>query len=119
LSWRYRPSAAIATHSLSAATLIVGEIVLRLHVGNAHRLIAIDGDDMIGDHVLGCLQTADRAARRLGPPVGGDLARPAAKDGRKIHFYFISEARSEAFPIAHIEAGCIPQLAVADLRAIN
>jgi hypothetical protein len=36
-----------------------------------------------------------------------------------MRFYFISEARLETLPIARIEAGCIPQLAVADLCAID
>jgi hypothetical protein len=70
--------------------------------------------------MLSCLQTADGAPRRLGPPVRGDCPRSvAAKDRRKVHFYFISETRSETLPVTHIEAGCIPQLAVTDLRAID
>src|SRR5262249_23987885 len=90
----------IPAHCFGAFTLIVRQIVLRLHVGNAERLVAVHGDDVVGDHVLRGLETANGAARSLGPPVGGDRARPStAKDRGKIDFDFVSKAGSKTLPI--------------------
>src|SRR5580704_16614725 len=70
----------VAEHVLQVVARVVGQIVPRLHVCDAQRVVAGDGDHVIRNHVLRSLEAAERAPRRFGPSVGADLARLAAED---------------------------------------
>src|SRR5580692_4439050 len=70
----------VAEHVLQVVARVVRQIVPRLYVCDAQRVVAGDGDHVIRNHVLRCLEAAERAPRRFGPSVGADLARLAAED---------------------------------------
>jgi len=110
----------VAADRLHAVALFVWKAMLGLEVRDAQRLVAINRDNVIGDQVLRRLEPADGATRCLGPLVAADLAWSATSEHRgKIYLDFLGEAGTEQLPIAHVDAGSVTQLHIANFGTIE
>src|SRR5262249_8323645 len=115
----YETVRVIAVHDLVASTRLIGQMMTRLHVGHAGGLIAVQRNDLIGDHVLRGRHAVDGAADTFDPVVGLDTRRRAAHSRRQIGLDLVRETGPEQRPVAHIHACSITELHVADGGAVQ
>src|SRR6266446_3730968 len=94
-------------------------MMARLHVGHAGGLIAVQRNDLIGDHVLRGFHAVEGAADTFDPVIGLDTLWRAAHGRRRLGLDLVSETGAEQRPVACIHACGVTELHLADGGAVE
>src|SRR6185369_5051163 len=119
LSGPYETVGVIAIHDLVASAGLIWQMMTRLHVGDAGGLIAVQRNDLIGDHVLRGFHAVDGAADTFDPVIGLDTLWWAAHVRRRLGLDLVSETGAEPRPVACIHACGVTELHLADGGAVE